>query len=195
MPTYGTRIGAGRKVAIARDATAHAAEEPAIRGKAAVAWGLARIGLGLVFLWAFLDKTFGLGFATSADKAWINGGSPTAGFLGFGTSGPFAGFYQSIAGNVFVDALFMVGLLGIGLALVLGMGVRIAGWSGALMMLLMYTARLPFTAEGATNPLVDSHVVYGLVLIGFALGGAGKVLGLGGWWSRQAVVRRYPILK
>ena len=35
-----------------------------------------RIMFGFYFLWAFLDKTFGLGFATPAAKAWINGGSP-----------------------------------------------------------------------------------------------------------------------
>ena len=43
--------------------------------------GLARISLGWVFLWAFLDKTFGLGYATESKDAWIDGGSPTFGFL------------------------------------------------------------------------------------------------------------------
>src|SRR6266511_711287 len=40
-----------------------------------------RVAVGFVFLWAFLDKTFGLGYATPSAKAWINGGSPTKGFL------------------------------------------------------------------------------------------------------------------
>ena len=51
-------------------------------------WGLTRISLGLIFIWAFLDKTFGLGFATCRNTktevvdmmcstAWVNGGSPT----------------------------------------------------------------------------------------------------------------------
>lgn len=31
-------------------------------------------------LWAFLDKTFGLGYSTRVAKAWVNGGSPTKGF-------------------------------------------------------------------------------------------------------------------
>jgi thiosulfate dehydrogenase [quinone] large subunit len=35
-----------------------------------------RVVLGVEFLWAFLDKTFGLGYATPAARAWINGGSP-----------------------------------------------------------------------------------------------------------------------
>ena len=57
-----------------------------------------RIMFGFYFLWAFLDKTFGLGFATPAAKAWINGGSPTKGFLS-GSEGPFSGFYHALAGN------------------------------------------------------------------------------------------------
>ena len=42
--------------------------------------GFARILVGFVFLWAFVDKTFGLGVATKAKDAWINGVSPTTGF-------------------------------------------------------------------------------------------------------------------
>ena len=42
------------------------------------ALALSRILLGFVFLWAFLDKTFGLGFATAAEKAWVAGGSPSS---------------------------------------------------------------------------------------------------------------------
>ncbi|MEV4569763.1 hypothetical protein AB0K12_38895 [Nonomuraea sp. NPDC049419] len=44
-------------------------------------WAAARIAIGWIFLWAFLDKTFGWGFATPSDRAWIAGGSPTTGFL------------------------------------------------------------------------------------------------------------------
>ncbi|MEV0316802.1 hypothetical protein AB0H91_55075, partial [Nonomuraea fuscirosea] len=46
------------------------------RPAAGYVWALARISFGWIFLWAFLDKTFGWGFATPAAKAWINGGSP-----------------------------------------------------------------------------------------------------------------------
>src|SRR5688572_220372 len=72
-----------------------------------------RISLGWVFLWAFLDKLFGLGRGTASEAAWINGGSPTAGFLGKGVSGPFEGMYHSIAGAAWADSLFMLGLLAI----------------------------------------------------------------------------------
>ncbi|MEU4541590.1 hypothetical protein AB0G15_42860, partial [Streptosporangium sp. NPDC023825] len=46
--------------------TTQAVERPAVRRPADYVWAIARIGLGWIFLWAFLDKTFGWGFATPA---------------------------------------------------------------------------------------------------------------------------------
>lgn len=43
--------------------------------------GILRILVGFTFFWAFIDKLFGLGFATPSERAWINGGSPTTGYL------------------------------------------------------------------------------------------------------------------
>ncbi len=54
------------------------------------------------------------------DAAWINGGSPTEGFLTFAAKGPFADMYHSIAGAPWANVLFMLSLFGVGLALVLG---------------------------------------------------------------------------
>ena len=123
-------------------------------------WGLLRIFLGFIFLWAFFDKLFGLGFATSAEKSWLAGGSPTLGFLTNASKGPFKIIFQSIAGSAFVDWLFMLGLLLIGLTLILGIAVKIAGISGSIMMFLMWLAVLPPT----NNPVIDDHVVYIVVL-------------------------------
>ena len=44
-------------------------------------WAGVRLALGWTFLWAFIDKLFGLGFATPEGKGWIDGGCPTKGFL------------------------------------------------------------------------------------------------------------------
>ena len=55
-----------------------------------------RVVLGFEFLWEFLDKTFGLGYATPAAKAWINGGSPTKGFLSRVAVGPFESTFHTI---------------------------------------------------------------------------------------------------
>jgi thiosulfate dehydrogenase [quinone] large subunit len=150
-----------------------------------------RLSLGWIFLWAFLDKLFGLGRATPAENAWIDGGSPTKGFLGNAVSGPFEGFYHSFAGAAWADWLFMIGLAGIGIALIAGIGMRIAAVSGALMLVLMWTAVLP----PENNPFMDDHLVYAGILGVLALTAAGNTLGLGSYWSRLPIVQRLPWLK
>ena len=67
-----------------------------------------------------MDKLFGFGYATASGKGWIDGGDPTAGFLGKGTSGPFADFYQGLVGDWWVTPLFMVGLSAL---LMVGLGI------------------------------------------------------------------------
>lgn len=165
-------------------------DEPVVRSLAARrALAVLRIMFGFYFLWAFLDKTFGLGFATPAAKAWIAGGSPTKGFLG-SVEGPFAGMYHAIAGNGFVNILFMVGLLGIGLALVLGIGMKVAAVAGTLLYVLMWTASLPMT----TNPILDDHLTGAVTLIVLALTAAGTTWGLGKWWASQSFVQKHTWL-
>ncbi|WP_155361203.1 DoxX family protein [Acrocarpospora macrocephala] len=160
------------------------------RSAAAYVWAIARLALGWIFLWAFLDKAFGLGHATTGAKAWINGGHPTEGFLKSGTKGPFASLYQNMAGAVLADWLFMLGLAGIGTALMLGIGMRIAAGAGALLMVLMWTAVLP----PASNPFMDDHLIYAVLLVGLALVRAGDTLGLGRWWRNTRAVRERPFL-
>ncbi|MDQ5932691.1 MAG: hypothetical protein WBK76_02480 [Candidatus Saccharimonadales bacterium] len=149
------------------------------------ALALSRILLGFVFLWAFLDKTFGLGFATAADKAWVAGGSPTTGFLKMGVNpeSPFAGFFNNLAGSGIIDTLFMVGLLGIGLALTLGIGLRIAAVAGTALMLMMWAALLPLE----NNPIVDDHIVYAAVLWVVAAGR--REFSLVNWWTSLPAVK------
>lgn len=154
-------------------------------------WGILRISVGWVFLWAFLDKTFGLGFATLRENAWVLGNSPTSGFLQFATKGPFATIFQSMAGTVLVDWLVMLGFLGIGIALLFGVGIKIAGYSGALMMFLFYLAVLP----PEHNPFLDEHIIYIFLLIGFTTVRCGEWFGFGKRWSKTKLVRKYPILK
>ena len=119
-----------------------------------------RLAMGFTFLWAFFDKLFGLGFATTTAKAWINGGSPTYGFLTMATKGPFVEFFKSLAGSPIVDWLFMIGLLAVGLTLIFNRLIKWGALAGGLMMLLMYLAALP----PANNPVIDDHIIYILVL-------------------------------
>lgn len=149
-----------------------------------------RIAFGLTFLWAFVDKVFGLGYATPAGKGWLDGGNPTAGFLK-GAEGPFAGFYHSLVGDFWVTPLFMIGLAGIGLALILGVALRVTAVAGVVLYLMMWTAALPPT----TNPVIDDHILGAITLIALALVGAGRTWGLADRWSELALVRRYAWLR
>ena len=150
------------------------------------ALAVARIMIGFVFLWAFLDKTFGLGFATTAEKAWLAGGSPTTGFLKMGVNpdSPFAGFFNSLAGQAWVDWLFMAGLLGIGVALVLGIGLRIAAATGTLLLVMMWAAAVPLE----NNPVVDDHLVYAAIIITAAA--ARREWSLTNWWLSLGFVKK-----
>jgi len=154
-------------------------------------WVGVRLALGWTVFWAFLDKTFGLGYATASEKSWLNGGSPTTGYLKFAATGPLGDLWNGLAGNSVVDALFMLALLAVGVAVILGIGTRIAGISGAALMLLLWSTVLP----PANNPIIDDHIVYALLFIGMIFVMPGKWWGLGKWWSNLALVKRFPILQ
>jgi thiosulfate dehydrogenase (quinone) large subunit len=154
-------------------------------------WGPLRILLGWMFLWAFLDKLFGLGYATLSKNAWINGGSPTTGYLKFATSGIFKDLYNNISGNTAVDVVFMLALLALGAALILGIGMRIAAYGGTLLLLMLWGSNVP----PANNPLIDEHIIYIFVLWGLYLIKAGRIFGLGNWWANTKLVKRFPVLE
>ncbi|MFJ8942586.1 hypothetical protein ACIRG4_04765 [Streptomyces sp. NPDC102395] len=179
-------------------ATASAAETTAAATatRAYVFAGL-RLLTGFVFLWAFLDKTFGFGYATPSGKGWIDGGSPTKGFLSGVAVGPMESTFHDWAGAAWANWLFMLGLLGVGLALTAGIGLRLAAVAGTAMMALMWIAEWPpakhlsdGSASMSTNPFADYHLVYAVVLIALAAAGAGATWGLGRAWARLAFVSR-----
>jgi thiosulfate dehydrogenase (quinone) large subunit len=169
------------------------------------AWGSLRLAIGWIFAWSFLDKLFGLGFSTcrdagsidfGCDAAFVSGGSPTYGFLKFGTAGSHLGsWFDWMAPNspdsqTIIDWLFMASLLFIGIGMLAGIMVRLAALSGALLVTAMYLAGFIWPEH---NPFVDEHVLEILLLVSFGLGGAGR-LSIAGWWNEQDIVKRYPIL-
>jgi thiosulfate dehydrogenase [quinone] large subunit len=161
-----------------------------------------RILTGFVFLWAFLDKTFGLGYATASGKGWIDGGSPTKGFLNSVSAGPMESTFHSWAGDTWADWLFMLGLLGIGLAVMAGVALWPAAVAGTAMMALMWMAEWPpagHLSDGSpsmsTNPFADYHVIYAVALIAVAAAGAGATWGLGRLWARLPIVRDHTWLR
>jgi thiosulfate dehydrogenase [quinone] large subunit len=174
-------------------------------------WGaVARILLGFTFLWAFLDKAFGLGYTTKSASAWVFGtgdGSPTYGFLKFGTNpeGPFASTFNGMAyksPTAFWNWLFMFALVGVGVAFILGIFMRLAAVGGSFLLFLMYLAEAPWAkytdASGATvagnNPIIDDHIIYGVVMIMLALFMAGNTWGLGKVWAATSLVKSQPWL-
>jgi thiosulfate dehydrogenase (quinone) large subunit len=161
-----------------------------------------RIIMGLTFLWAFLDKTFGLGYATTSTQAWIHGGSPTKGFLAHIQVGPLQAPLRAMAGTGWANWLFMLAMLGLGIALILGIGLRVAATTGTLVLALMWFAEFPIArfdstaaATASTNPFIDYHLVYAAVLITLAVFAAGNTWGLGRRWADLHLVRRNPWLR
>lgn len=166
---------------------------------------VSRILIGFIFLWAFLDKLIGLGFTTCrervegvltntvnvmCDSAWLSGGAITKGYLG-SSSGPFAEIFKSLGEQRWTDWIFMIGLLAIGLALMLGIGTKIAAWSGLAMLLMMYVSHAwPFSA-GLTNPVIDYHIIYGVAGIAIVwVELQRQSIGLGSWWRKLEIVKK-----
>jgi thiosulfate dehydrogenase [quinone] large subunit len=201
MTTIRHHIADADTVLVEQDVVTHSAARKAL--------AVLRIGYGFTFLWAFFDKLLALGFHTGAivndegartgidfmakDQAWLNGGSPTNGFLAFGVPAhnPFKDIFNAMAGDTWVDWLFMIGLLGIGLALFTGIGMRIAAGAGVVLYMLMYAASVPLE----NNPIIDDHLAGAIVLVVLALTLAGDTWGFGRPWARTSLVRRYPVLR
>jgi len=169
--------------------------EHAIAGKSLA---VLRVATGFIFLWAFLDKLFGLGYATPAKGAWLSGGSPTKGFLSGVHAGPFESMFHAWAGAWWANWLFMLGLAAVGLAVIAGVGLRLSAAAGGLMMLLMWAAEWPLAqststgeATHSTNPLVDYHIIFALVLIALAAAAAGNTWGLGRRWAAVVGDRKW----
>ena len=160
--------------------------------KTSYIWGLLRLTMGLIFLWAFLDKLLGLGFATKPVNAWLTGGSPTTGFLQYAVHGPLVNFYHSLAGVPIVDWLFMLGLLFIGITLTLGIFVRLGSSAAFIMLLLMY---ISVGIPPVNHPFIDDHIVNMLIMLGLMYSNAGNYLGFGQMWSRTNLAQKYKILR
>ncbi|MFI5663474.1 hypothetical protein [Streptomyces sp. NPDC051684] len=94
--------------------------------------------------------------------------------------------FDSVAGAWWLDLVFMLGLLGVGLAMILGIGMRIAAAAGTLMMAFMWLVSL----WPDSNPFMDDHWMIALVLLITAATGAGRYYGLGRVWAELPAVRK-----
>ncbi len=150
-----------------------------------------RIAVGIIFLWAGLEKLLGpepfsasgfLAHATGGTLGWpFVTGTPADGTV----FNPTHDFWVSLAGNAglmsIVNILVVAGEIGIGVALVLGLFTRFAGAMGTLMMLLFFVAAWDFT-----NGIVNQHLTYALVCATLTGLGAGRFYGLDGVLADRA---------
>ena len=151
-----------------------------------LATAIGRIVIGIIFLWAGLEKVFvgdGKGGPFSA-----------IGFLKFGTNGtlgwPFVSgtpadgtvfnpthdFWVGLAGGglmPLINVLVVVGEVGIGIALILGIATRFASAMGTLMMIFFF-----FAAWDYAFGIVNQHLTYAVVTFGLGVIGAGNYYGL-----------------
>jgi len=175
---------------------------------------LTRIAIGFYFLWAFLDKLLGLGFSTcrtvaedksftidlfcspdpvtGAGGAWINGSHVTEGYLVYGgnPNSPFHTFFVELGAQRWTDWIFMLGLLGVGLALMLGIGTKFGMFAGVAMLLMMYATQM----WPATNPILDDHIIMTLAVVGVVLVELGhQSIGFGKPWRKLVGKNRWLV--
>jgi len=119
---------------------------------------LLRVLIGWHFLYEGLAKLFS-SYWSSADylmeSKWI-----------------FSGLFKALAASPavlkVVDWLNIWGLILIGLALMLGLGERIACWAGALLLFLYYLAAPPLVGYNYSLPQEGSYVIVNKNLIEMA---------------------------
>ncbi|MFQ5661715.1 MAG: DoxX family protein [Candidatus Paceibacteria bacterium] len=113
-----------------------------------------------------LRFTFGWLFFYAGITKVINPQWSAKGFLE--NAQTFSGFYSWLASpNILptVDFLNEWGLTLIGIALILGVLVRLSAYLGALLMVLYYFPGLSFPYIGEHSLLVDDHIIYALGLL------------------------------
>ena len=140
-----------------------------------------RITVGIVFLWAGLEKAIGAGLGTWTADGFLQFG--TAGTLGWpfvsgevaeGTVfNPTQAFWAGLAGSTLISWLVPLGQIGIGVGLILGLFTRFAAAMGTLMMLFFFVAAWEFEFG-----IVNQHLTYAIITAFLGYIGAGYYYGL-----------------
>lgn len=135
-------------------------------GKPKILLFLLRVGMGWIFFYSGITKIF--------DSKW----SSKSFLLQAKTFPELFRWFASPANIGWVDFLNKWGELAIGAALILGVFMGIAAFSGILLMVLYYLPGLSFPFVGTSFYIVDEHIIYILVLLLLARLKAGKIFGL-----------------
>jgi len=116
---------------------------------------LVRIALGFTFLWSGYQKVLTLMSGQMATRGFLTGPSVA--------NGPFAGFFNSLAGNWTVEYLVVGGEFAVGLALLFGTLSRLGSITGFLQMTLFTIAMWPIQDTPTANPIFDTRTFYMVV--------------------------------
>jgi len=144
---------------------------------------LLRISLGWLFFWAGITKVL--------DPTWS-----AVGYLQGAKT--FTGFFQWLASpNLlpFINFVNEWGLTLLGLALILGIFVRLSSILGAILMFLYYLPILQFPYPNPYSFLIDEHIIYLIALLALASLRAGRVWGLENWCSNLPICSKFPKLR
>ena len=148
-----------------------------------------RIGVGIIFLWAGLEKILGseswsaagfLGHATNGTLGWPFVSNPAEGTV----FNPTQGLWVALSGNAtamtIINLLVPWGQVGIGLSLILGLFTRFGAGMGTVMMLLFFVAAWDFEFG-----MVNQHLTYALVTFVLGYIGSGNFYGLDRVWGER----------
>ena len=166
-----------------------------------------RVVVGIIFLWAGLEKIFGpepfdaagfLQFGTTGSLGWPFVTEPVEGAI----YNPTHDFWVAMSENEtlmsIINVIVPYGQLGIGIGLVLGMLTRFSALMGTLMMLGFFLAAWDFQFG-----IVNQHLTYAVVTLFLGYIGSGDFYGVdrtlgenASPWVRKRLLsgdlRRYP---
>jgi thiosulfate dehydrogenase [quinone] large subunit len=156
---------------------------------------LLRVVVGVIMLWAGLEKLIGeAGWSAAGFLQYATGGTLgwpfVSGEVAEGTIyNPTHDFWVNLASNAqamqVVNALVVVGEIAIGIALILGLLTRFAATMGALMMFFFFIAAWNF-AYG----IVNQHLTYLVMFLAAAGIGAGNYYGLDAMLAQTGFAQR-----
>lgn len=142
-----------------------------------------RIVVGVIFLWAGLEKVLGpnpfdaagfLKFATAGTLGWpFVSGEVAEGTVFNPTHDLWVGLASNGGAMSFINFIVPFGQIAIGASLILGLFTRFGAAMGTLMMLLFFVAAWEFEFG-----IVNQHLTYALVTAFIGTIGAGRYFGL-----------------
>ena len=144
---------------------------------------LLRISLGWMYFWAGITKVF--------NPEWS-----AAGYLQKAKT--FPEFFQWLTTRSLLPSVNFLnewGLTLLGVALILGVFVRVSSSLGMMLMLLYYLPILQFPHPNPNSFLVDQHIIFIVALLVLISFRAGRTWGLENWCSSLPICSKFPKLR